>query len=316
MSSFLKRIALRPILGVCLLLFSCLQGQLFAQDKPYRVDHAMGSTTVPSEPLRIVTLYQGATDSAVALGIKPVGVVESWAQKPKYDYLRTSLGGVELVGLETQPNLEVIARLKPDLIIGASARHEKIYGQLSQIAPTVLADNVYDFKRSLELTAQATARVEQGAQLWQDWQTRIQNFRDQLTAQQPQWPLTASVLNVRADHLRLYLQDSFPGAVLKDIGFDFPMSGQAGWGIKLKTKEALPSANADVFFVMLHGDDAAVRQNYDAWRQHPMWQVLTAPRNGQVFQVDRVTWLLSGGILGANLMLDDLSELYQLTTAN
>lgn len=316
MSSFLKRVSLPPILGVCLLILSCLQGPLFAQDKPYRVDHAMGSTTLSSAPLRIVTLYQGATDSAVALGIKPVGVVESWAQQPKYDYLREALEGVELIGLETQPNLEVIARLKPDLIIGAKARHEKIYGQLSQIAPTVLADNVYDFKRSLELTAEASGYTELGAELWQEWRVRTQSFRDQLSAQQPQWPLTASILNVRADHLRLYLAESFPGAVLKDIGFAFPMPDQAGWGMKLKTKEALPSANADVFFVMLHGDDAAVRQNYEAWCQHPLWQVLSAPRNGQVYEVDRVTWLLSGGILGANLMLDDLSKLYQLTPAN
>lgn len=316
MSSFLKRISLRPILGVCLLLLSCLQGQLFAQDKPYSVDHAMGTTTLPPEPQRIVTLYQGATDSAVALGIKPVGVVESWAQQPMYDYLRASLEGVEWVGLETQPNLEVIARLKPDLIIGAKARHEKIYGQLSQIAPTVLADNVYDFKRSLELTAKATDHVEQGAQLWQDWQARTQAFRDQLSTQQQKWPLTASILNVRADHLRLYLKESFPGTVLNDIGFQFPMSEQASWGMKLKTKEALPSANADVFFVMLHGDDAAVQQNYAAWRQHPLWKVLTAPRDGQVYEVDRVAWLLSGGILGANLMLDDLSKLYHLTPVN
>ncbi len=316
MSSFLKRVSLPPILGVCLLILSCLQGPLFAQDKPYRVDHAMGSTTLSSAPLRIVTLYQGATDSAVALGIKPVGVAESWAQQPKYDYLREALEGVELIGLETQPNLEVIARLKPDLIIGAKARHEKIYGQLSQIAPTVLADNVYDFKRSLELTAEASGYTELGAELWQEWRERTQSFRDQLSAQQPQWPLTASILNVRADHLRLYLAESFPGAVLKDIGFAFPMPDQGGWGMKLKTKEALPSANADVFFVMLHGDYAAVRQNYEAWRQHPLWQVLSAPRNGQVYEVDRVTWLLSGGILGANLMLDDLSKLYQLTPAN
>ena len=52
-----------------------------------------------------------ATDTAVALGIKPVGVVESWREKPTYKYLRDDLQDVKIVGQETQPNLEQIAEL-------------------------------------------------------------------------------------------------------------------------------------------------------------------------------------------------------------
>ncbi|MBM6550784.1 ABC transporter substrate-binding protein [Marinomonas ostreistagni] len=311
MSSFLTRFLIRPVFAVILLV---LQSHAWASG--VTVTHAMGDTDI-SDSTRVVTLYQGATDSALALGVQPVGVVESWAQQPVYDYLNNRLGDeVTYVGLETQPNLEVIARLQPDVIIGAKARHEKIYGQLSQIAPTVLAENVYDFKRTLELTAEATGRTEKGDELWQAWQARTQAFRDHLSAEQQQWPLTASILNVRADHLRLYLEDSFPGAVLKDIGFEFPLSEQASWGMKLKTKEALPTVNADVFFILFDGDDAAVQQNYDAWRLHPLWNVLKAPRAGQVHEVDRITWLLSGGILGANLMLDQLSAIYERAPAN
>lgn len=314
MSSFLYRVMLRPLLGICFALSISLQGQALADT--HLVSHAMGETKVPDLPQRIVTLYQGATDSAVALGIKPIGVVESWAQKPIYKYLRDDLKGVEVVGLETQPNLEVVARLKPDLIIAARLRHEKIYGQLSQIAPTVMADTVYDFERSLELTAEATGYEKQGEELWQAWQKRTAHFREQLSAQQPKWPLTASILNARADHMRIYLEESFPGAVLDDIGFASPMPEQTGWGVKLKTKEALPSVNADVFFVLFDRNDEAVQQNYDNWRQHPLWQVLSAPRNDQVYQVNFVNWILSGGILGANLILDELSELYHLDPAN
>ncbi|MFD2015134.1 hypothetical protein ACFSJQ_03580 [Vibrio olivae] len=55
-----------------------------------------------------------------------------------------------------------------------------------------------------------------------------------------------------------------------------------------------------------------MQQNYRAWRSHPLWQVLKAPRTQQVYEVNQVAWLLSGGILGANLMLDELTEIYQL----
>jgi len=276
------------------------------------VSHAMGTIQVPEGAKRVVTLFQGATDSAIALGVTPVGVVESWAQKPTYVYLREALKGVPHVGLETQPNLEAIVALKPDLIIGTKSRHEKIYGQLSKIAPTVLAENVYDFKASLALTAQALGKESEGKHLWEDFQQRIQQFRDLIQKNVANWPLTASVLNVRVDHLRLYLQQSFSGVVLKEIGFTFPLPNKTGWGVKLKTKEALPSVNADVFFIILHSNDEAVQQNYDAWRAHPLWNMLTAPRNKQVYEVDRVAWLLSGGILGANQILDQLYQIYQL----
>lgn len=52
------------------------------------ITHAMGTTTIEGTPTKIVTLYQGATDVAVAMGIKPVGAVESWAEAPFYNYLK------------------------------------------------------------------------------------------------------------------------------------------------------------------------------------------------------------------------------------
>jgi iron complex transport system substrate-binding protein len=290
--------------GCCLMFFI---GTCGAQDLTL-VQHSLGETYVPHNAKRVVTLYQGATDSVVALGITPIGVVDSWAQKPTYLYLRDALKGVAHVGLETQPNLEAIAALKPDLIIGTKARHEKIYDQLSQIAPTVVSNNVYDFKYSLDLAAKATGRTDEGDAIWQQWQQHIARFKAEAQKQTSSWPLSAAILNIREDHLRLYLQESFAGSVLQDIGFTFPLKNQTGWGIKLKTKEALPSINADIFFILLHKPDAAVKQNYAAWQAHPLWKILDAPKHNKVFEVDNVSWLLSGGILGANLMLDQLNE--------
>lgn len=294
-------------------ILTCLMlGGMVQASESISVEHALGETLVPKVVKRVVTLYQGATDTAVALGMQPVGVVDAWAQKPTYVYLRPSLDGVPHVGLETQPNLELIASLKPDLIVGTKSRHEKIYRQLSQIAPTVLSENVYDFKRTLDLMSQSVSRLEAGSNLWKRWQSRIQDFRMKIQKIEPNWPITASILNVREDHLRLYLQQSFAGTVLNDIGFKFPMQNKVGWGVKLKTKEALPTVNAEVFFILLHSSEASVKQNYLMWSSHPLWRILSAPQHNRVYEVDSVTWLFSGGILGANLMLDQLFLQYNL----
>lgn len=301
------------LLAMCVLVAVPVTPVMASETKT--ISHAMGSTDVPKKALRVVTLFQGATDSAVALGVTPVGVVDSWAQQPTYEYLRDDLQDVAHVGLETQPNLEAIVALKPDLIIGTKSRHEKIYRQLSQIAPTVMAENVYDFKTTLDLTAEALSKQEKGKQVWNDFQQRIRIFRKAIKQREANWPLTAAVLNIRADHLRLYLKQSFSGVVLNEIGFKFPLPNEKGWGVKLKTKEALPSVNADVFFIIQQSNDAAVKQNYDAWRAHPLWKMLTAPKNQQVYEVDNVAWLLSGGILGAEKILDQLYQIYNLPQA-
>lgn len=60
-------------------------------------------------------------------------------------------------------------------------------------------------------------------------------------------------------------------------------------------------------------DDPAIRQNYQRWTSHPLWQQLDAVTNERVFEVDAVNWIMGGGILAANAMLDDLYAHYGLT---
>ena len=118
-----------------------------------------------------------------------------------------------------------------------------------------------------------------------------------------------AVLDVRADHLRSYLPDSFAGRVLSELGFAWPAASQASQApsIKLTSRESLPVVEADVFFVFLRADQASQR-NYASLIEHPLWQRLSAPRRGQVWRVDGVAWSLGGGILAANLLLDDIER--------
>lgn len=51
-----------------------------------------------------------------------------------------------------------------------------------------------------------------------------------------------------------------------------------------------------------------MQRNYESLIRHPLWQQLRAPQRRQVWVVNGVTWSLSGGILGANMMLDDIAR--------
>nr|CDQ33443.1 putative siderophore-binding lipoprotein YfiY precursor [Virgibacillus halodenitrificans] len=277
------------------------------------VANAFGDTQVPDSAQRIVTLYQGATDSAVALGITPVGVVDSWLEKPMYRYLRDALAGVEHVGLETQPNLEKIAWLDPDLIVATHFRHERVRPLLKKIAPTVATKSVFDFKASLMLVAKATGREPKARELLEDWDQRVTDFRRQMTeALGDAWPQKAAVVRFKSDHVRIY-STGFAGSILDELGFEQPASVQdQGWGMKLTSEENIPVMNADVIFVLLEPDDPAIAENYRHWRSHPLWQRLDAVQHCRVYEVDPVDWIMGGGILAANAMLDDLYAHYGL----
>ena len=265
-----------------------------------------------AESLRVVTLFQGATDSAVALGVAPCGVVESWSEKPMYRYLRQALAAVPHVGLETQPSLEDIALLRPDVIIASRFRHQRIAPLLEQMGRVVMLDEVFEFKRTLVLMGAALQREQQADLLLAEWRHRIAHLRQQLQARfAERWPLTVSVLDIREDHIRSYLPGSFAGSVLRELGFIWNPAAREASGISLKlgSKESLPVVDADLFFIFQRSNSEASQRNYQKVIAHPLWQQLRAPQQGLVWQVDSVAWSLSGGILGANLMLDDIARI-------
>ncbi|WP_084815728.1 ABC transporter substrate-binding protein [Halanaerobium saccharolyticum] len=276
------------------------------------VEHAIGKTEIEGTPQRVITLYQGANDAAYALGIPLTGIVESWVEKPVYKYLRNSLSDVKQVGLETQPNLEEINKLNPDLIIASKMRHEDIYNLLSQIAPTVMEENVFRYRETVKLIGKAAGREEKAAEVLNNWDQRVADFREKIEDKiGGKWPIEVAVLNFRADHARIYYS-GYAGRILNELGFERPEDHKKDtWGVKLTSKESIPEMNAEAFFIFM-SDDQAVENTYQEWTKHPLWKNLDAVQNEQVFRVDQVAWNMAGGIESAHIMLDQLYEHFEL----
>ncbi|MGE7022179.1 ABC transporter substrate-binding protein [Solibacillus cecembensis] len=275
------------------------------------IEHVLGTTQITGTPKKIVTLYQGATDTLVEFGVKPIGVVESWAEQPIYEYLKSDLEGVTIVGLETQPNLEEIAALKPDLIIATQVRHEEIYEQLSQIAPTVVNTTLYDIHETTSLIGQAIGQEDQAEKLIADWESRVADFKEKIATNE-NYPFSVAVTNYRADHARVYVQ-GFAGSILTELGFKEPknLQGQKLDIVKLNDKESISQMDADVIFQFME-DDAAVKNTYKEWSEHPLYLNLDAVKNEQVYTVNEIVWNLAGGLQSANLMLDELYTHFKL----
>jgi iron complex transport system substrate-binding protein len=271
------------------------------------INHAMGKTTLKSVPTKVVVLFNGMVDISLTLGVKPTGAVESWVERPWYEYLRQRMTGVKSLGLETQPNLEAIVALKPDLIIGSKMRHEKIYSQLSAIAPTVMTEDVFSWKENLEMASVALNRTGEADAFMADWDAKVAAFKKKMGSR---LNTEVSVIRFDPDHARIYYTNSFPGLILEEVGLKRPENQRVQDKViaKLTSMEQIPQMDADVIFNITsdwRGDGQVFKTQQD-WTSHALWKNLNAVKNDKYFDVNEATWNMSGGAMAAKEMLEDL----------
>jgi iron complex transport system substrate-binding protein len=283
------------------------------------VEHAMGTTEVTCSPQKVVTLGQGQTDSTLALGVTPVGVVEPWTDD-WYDYLPDEVEQATVVGTELEPDLEAIAALQPDVILGSKLRHEAFYEQLSQIAPTVFSETIgVAWKDNVSLWARALCREDEGEEVLAAYEQRADELEARL-AEAGKDGTEVSMIRFQPDEVRIYLT-GFPGSVLRDAGLDRPEAQQVeDWDTSPQlieiSEERIPEMDGDVIFVMVSTDSYAQAEGYDLdetmarWTSTALWEGLTAVQAGAVHKVNEQHWNLGGGILAANAMLADLEAYF------
>ena len=280
------------------------------ENTSYTVEHAMGSTTLEKTPEKVVILTNEGTEALLALGVTPVGAVQSWTGNPWYDHIADEMKNADVVGLDSEVNVEAIAALQPDLIIGNKMRQEAIYEQLSAIAPTIFAEDLRgNWKNNFEIYAKALNKEEAGKKIIQAYDTRIADLKEQLG---DKLNMKVSMVRFMAGDVRIYQKDSFSGVILDQLGFARPESQNVNeFAIKGATKEQMPLMDGDILFYFTYetGDQAATELEKE-WLEDPLFKNLEVAKKGEVHKVDDVIWNTAGGVKAANLMLDDIENTF------
>lgn len=266
------------------------------------VKHAMGETKVAASPQRVVTLDTGELDSAITLGIKPVGAVTVLGGEFP-EYLKGKTDGIRVVGAIGQPNLEAIAALRPDLILGSKLRDEKVYDKLAQIAPTVFTETVgVVWKENFVKHAEALGKAAEGEKIMADYQKRTADFKtrmgDRLKTTQ------VSVIRSLPDQVRIMMKASYIGTILDDLGLPRPPAQNKDVFMEQGSKERIPDMDGDVIFVTYFTPDRGAQLK--TLIADPLWSQLKAVKAGKIYEVPDEYWMVAIGITGANRVLDDL----------
>jgi len=268
------------------------------------IEHALGTAEVPARARRAAVLGGFPFDCAAALDVPVVGVSTFGG----YDYLQDVRGGYEearTLGSWDRPNVESVALAEPDLIVGEVYTVEAAYEELSRIAPTVALpqqEPPYGWKEDLSFVARATGREGRGRRVVADYERRIGALRGALGDALEETEV--SVVRAYEDGISIYLEGSYCGGILRDVGLPRPPS-QRGEGNSVEISlEELERAAGDVIFAWSFGSgqEGAVER----LRDRPLWRRLGAVRAGRAHAVGG-HWYVAGPI-GANLVLDDLER--------
>ncbi|CAG7624080.1 Fe(3+)-citrate-binding protein YfmC [Paenibacillus solanacearum] len=269
------------------------------------VKHLLGETTVKGEPKRVVSLHPWLTDFLLSMGVTPAAAPSAGPNNPKFPwYFEKSLSGTVNLGWQIpQPNLESILAASPDLIV-ANQNHEKVYEQLSKIAPTIAIEPFKDDngnRRMRDTLLQFAAMMnkdEQAKQAIAQYDAKVKQARDQVKTKVGSG--TVMFLRVTEKDLRYYSTSLFE-VLYSDLGLTPPPSvPDAKTGYVALSIEKLPEINPDHIFLLVENKD-----KISSIEQLTLWKQLKAVKNNQVYSVDYDLWFQGFGPIANTMMLED-----------
>ncbi|MEM9465167.1 MAG: iron-siderophore ABC transporter substrate-binding protein [Actinomycetota bacterium] len=275
------------------------------------VDAFDNAVTIPAVPERVFAGDDTSLANLLELGVRPVGMAVNPNAVP--DFLADQLEGIVDVSADTglRINIEALAALEPDLIIGPGTPLLQLQYELAtEIAPTYAYRYGYASSDELRTNLTDVARLfsleDRAAEIIEELDTRIADLRSRLAASEVAGE-PVSVLRVFADGAGLSLRHGTTESVLMaEIGIERPANQQSIEGFATDVSlETL--TDVDAYAIYVYVDDPFDTSAYDEMLASPLWQTLDAVQNDRVFLVDGGIW--NGiSIAAAHLILDDLER--------
>ncbi|MGW1870515.1 ABC transporter substrate-binding protein [Streptomyces mauvecolor] len=273
---------------------------------------AMGDVRVKENPRRVVVLDTAELDSAITLGVKPVGATHADAASGFLGYLpQDKVAGIKDVGAVMSPGLESVAALRPDLILTSKVRHGDKYAELSKIAPTVMSETTgYPWKQNFQLHALALGKAAEAKGITDEYGAHVRELTARLGGPAKAAALKVNVVRfVEGADIRIYGRKNYIATILADVGLGRPAvvdKAKDGFSYDV-SPERIDLADADVIFHTTYGDPAKAKATQTLGSA--LWKNLPAVRAGRAHAVDDQLWIQGIGYGAAGAILRQLGEM-------
>ena len=261
------------------------------------VKDAKGEFTLDKTPNRVVALEYSFVDALAQVGVSPVGVADDNKIDRILPQVREKIAAWQSVGTRSQPSLEVIASLKPDLIIADPSRHTAVFEELKKIAPTVMFDSRHEsYQENLETAQKIGDLVGKSSEMKakiNEHNDYIANIAKNLGVQGKK----ASFGTSREDKFNIQNDNGYVGSFLTTLGFAPTKlnSDQAFVEINL---EQLVMEKPEYLFIAHYRDESIARK----WEAEPLWKAIPAVKANHVYSVDADMWARGRGLEASKIM--------------
>lgn len=263
------------------------------------------TVTLPATPQRIVCLTGLCDDVLVELGLAPVGT-----STPGLLALPEFMGAdsatvTTIPGSFGSEDVETIAALKPDLVVGLAGAHDQMRSAVEQFAPLWLLD-VRDWQSSvayLRAFATLTDRPEQQVAAEQSFDTKLAAARAASAAGLKN--TTALTMYVSGGGQGVNTQDDLLGGLMSEV-FSYPWPNKGGgWDTaQAYSFEEILAVDPQIVFIQSFTDGPDGPTGSQQFASNPVWQQVSAVKNGKVIEVDTDLWTAGRGPRALGLVLD------------
>lgn len=267
------------------------------------VKDAKGEFTLDKTPSRVVVLEYSFVDALAQVSVSPVGVADDNKIDRILPQVREKIAAWQSVGTRSQPSLEVIASLKPDLIIADPSRHTAVFEELKKIAPTVMFDSRHEsYQENLETAQKIGDLVGKSAEMKakiNEHNDYIANIAKNLGVQGKK----ASFGTSREDKFNIQNDNGYVGSFLTTLGFAPTKlnSDQAFVEINL---EQLVMEKPEYLFIAHYRDESIARK----WEAEPLWKAIPAVKANHVYSVDSDMWARGRGLEASKIMAKQIED--------
>ncbi|KDN28767.1 iron-dicitrate transporter substrate-binding subunit [Vibrio fortis] len=287
------------VLMMCLISFSGLAKTRVIQDE-------QGQFEINTTPQRIVVLEFSFVDALAAVDVSPVGVADDNDATRVIPAVRELVEPWQSVGMRSQPSLEAIAILKPDLIIADAERHRTVYQDLQRIAPTLLLKSRGEtYQENLESALKIGVALDKQSAMEQrirQHQQAMLEFKSHFSLKQ-----TVQFAVVSDKGMWLHSPASYAGGVLTTLGIASPIEEPTEKAYLPTSFELLLKTNPDWLLLGAYSHPNVVND----WEKNPLFNLMTSAKNSQVVEVSPALWSLNRGMLAAEQMAKNLEQILE-----
>ncbi|MGE6994884.1 ABC transporter substrate-binding protein [Pseudomonas sp. NPDC047961] len=281
-----------------------------------QVEDAFGNTvTVPATPERVVTLNEIDLDTALTLGVTPIGTVNGRGQAAPPRYLEGKVPtGIKVVGDLDNPNLETLLELEPDLILTGPVKPEQL-AILNEIAPTVTTFKWAEpWQSSMQRTAHVLNKDAEAKAFLDRYEARAAEARERLKDHQGE---TFSIVRWNPKGPSYMFKDAFSSTVVEDVGLVRPVHQQDpghthSMALSLESLELL---DADWLVIGTLATSGEAVEALSQAEETPAFRQLSSIEAKRFAAVDGSLWTSLGGPMAALQVIEDVESIVGKTDA-